>query len=153
MSALHGTFTTTGLWDDLTHLWGRVANLALTLGDDDALAQCLEMTDTTGKRLLPTGLRGHRAHVAGRIAIRDSDVAAVEPAFSEAVAAFDKWGGVPFRARAQEDLAIWLLEQGRAAVAEPLLDEVRDTYDQLGARAWRATLDARTAAVGQSVTS
>ncbi len=153
MSALHGTFATTGLWDDLTHLWGRVADLALTLGDDAALAQCLAMTDTTGKRLLPTGLRGHRAHVAARIAILAGDEAAVEPAFAEAVAAFEKWGGVPFRARAREDLAIWLLQQGRPAEAEPLLAEVRDAYEQLGARAWQAALEARTAGVGQVVTS
>ena len=35
----------TGVWDDLTHLWGPAADLAVRLGDDAAVARLVELTD------------------------------------------------------------------------------------------------------------
>jgi len=48
---------------------------------------------------------------------------------------------VPDRARTQEALARWLVAQGRAEDAAPLLAEARATYEKLGAAQWLLRLD------------
>ena len=48
---------------------------------------------------------------------------------------------VPDRARTQEALARWLIAQGRADDAAPLLAEARATYEKLGAARWLQRLD------------
>ena len=45
------------------------------------------------------------------------------------------------RARAQEELARWLVEQHRATEAEALFDAARATYTEIGATGWIAKLD------------
>ena len=54
--------------------------------------------------------------------------AAVEEPMRSAIAGFEEWGSPPMRARTQDELGRWLLENGRRADAEPLLDAARATF-------------------------
>jgi len=59
----------------------------------------------------------------------------------DGVSAFDAFGATGLRARAQEELARWLADQGRASDAAPLWEQVRTTYTDIGATGWLARLD------------
>ena len=70
MAGVELSFAVTGVWDDLTHLWGPAADLAVRLGDDAAVARLIELTDD-GRPRLPRGLQGHRELLRARLAARD----------------------------------------------------------------------------------
>lgn len=57
------------------------------------------------------------------------------------VAGLTSFGAVGDAARAEEELARWLISQDRAAEAEPLLVHVHATYEQIGAPGWLARMD------------
>ena len=66
----------------------------------------------------------------------------VETWFPEAVEEARRWGSAVWEAHACADLAAWLGEQGRHEDAAEPASRARGIYDDLGAAAWRARLDA-----------
>jgi hypothetical protein len=52
---------------------------------------------------------------------------------------------VPYRARTEAELGLWLAEQGRVDEAAPLLDSARAGYTALGASVWLERLEAQLA--------
>ena len=58
----------------------------------------------------------------------------------DALAAF---GAIGFRAKAEEELACWLVSQHRGDEAEPFMSAARETYSLIGAAGWLAEIDAR----------
>ena len=50
---------------------------------------------------------------------------------------------MPYRARTQAELGAWLIGQGRAGEAAPLLDNARAVFTQLGATAWLQKLESQ----------
>ncbi len=66
----------------------------------------------------------------------------VEADLRAGVEALGAFGAVGEQARAQEELARWLVEQDRAADAAPLVVSARETYAEIGADGWLAQLDA-----------
>lgn len=140
MAGVELSFGVTGVWDDLTHLWGPTADLAVRLGDDAVVARLVELTDD-GRPRLPRGLRGHRELLRARLAARDGLVEAAESAFTKAVEHYRAWGSAPSVAHARASLGRWLETQGRHDEAAAHLADARSTYERLGAVAWLADLD------------
>jgi hypothetical protein len=150
LSALERIFRFSGTWDDLPHFWSAAVDLVVTTGDRAAYDRLLEFTDDSQTRI-PNSLKGHRRRLEALWADRhDGDPEAVERGLSAAISAYDAWGSVVHLAMARADLGVWLTGQGRAAEAEPLLDQARATLSGIGATAWLAGLEDR---LGALVTS
>jgi len=131
-----------GTWDDLCHMWPTAVELALEAGDDVALATLLDLIDGQSNRPVSAGVRIHRKRVAGLLAIRDGEPPeVVESTLREAISEFGQWGATPYMARTQAELGAWLVDQGRAEEATPLLDAARTTFADLGASAWLEELE------------
>ena len=99
----------------------------------DELLGLIEQLPPGGLRPL---LRAHGARFGARRAALDGDATTANAAF---LAAADMYREIemPFElAVVRLEHAEWLAESGRAAEAEPLLDEARATFERLRARPW-----------------
>ena len=74
-------------------------------------------------------------------AARGDDPATVETDLRAGIAGLTAFGAIGDAARAEEELARWLISQDRADEAEPLLAHVRATYEEIGALGWLAQMD------------
>ena len=89
--------------------------------------------------VVPPHVAAQRDRLRGLLgATRGDDPAMVEADLRAGVAELTAFGAVGDAARAEEELARWLISQGRADEAEPLLAHVRATYEQIGALGWLA---------------
>ena len=79
-------------------------------------------------------MRALRAGVAG-----EEDIAA--DAYAEALAA-GRSSRDGHLAQVLAEYGMWLVECGRAAEAEPLLDEARVLFERMGAKRWLERIDA-----------
>ena len=141
--ALEKMFAFTGTWDDLPHFWTTAVDLVIETGDRVAYHRLLEFADDSQTRI-PISLKGHRLRLEALWEARHGgDPSAVERGLRDALEAYDAWGSVVHRARTQADLGVWLAGQGRAAEADPLLEQARATFTEIGATSWLAQLDAR----------
>jgi hypothetical protein len=66
----------------------------------------------------------------------------VESDLRRGIVELEAFGARGLRAQAQEDLARWLVDQGRAPEARELVDHARATYTEMGADGWLQKLDA-----------
>ncbi len=131
-----------GTWDDLCHMWPTAVELAIDAGDNAALETLIDLIDGESTRPVSVGVRIHRKRVAGLLAIRNGEPAdVVESALREAISGFEQWGAMPYTARTQTELGAWLVDQGRAEEAAPLLDSARIAFAELGASAWLEALE------------
>ena len=131
-----------GTWDDLCHMWPTAVELALEAGDNVALETLIDLIDGESNRPVSAGMRIHRKRVAGLLAIRNGESPeAVESTLREAISEFERWGAIPSMARTQADLGAWLVDQGRAAEATPLIESARAVFAGLGASAWLEELE------------
>jgi hypothetical protein len=140
MESVRRIYRASGVWDDLTHLWGPVAELAVAAGAADELAELMVLVDDNATHC-PGGLLAHRAYIDGLVAARDGDDGEVERLLRDAVERYDTWGARIYSARTQAALGRWLTSQGRPGDARPLLDQARATYTALGATRWLAELE------------
>jgi class 3 adenylate cyclase/tetratricopeptide (TPR) repeat protein len=91
-----------------------------------------------GKR--PRYLQAHALRFRARLA-NAREEPAVEAGFKAATAMFRELS-IPFWMAVTElEYGEWLMGQGRADQARPLLDEAREVFDRLGARPWLDRLD------------
>ena len=135
-------YETSGTWDDLCHMWPMAVELALEASDDAAVETLIDLIDGESDRPVSVGVRILRKRAAGLLAIRDGEPAeVVESTLHEAISELGEWGAIPFRARTQAELGAWLVDQGRAEEATPLLDAARTTFAELGASAWLTELE------------
>jgi hypothetical protein len=131
--------------DDLHVFWPVAARAALLADDrvafDEMMGHVAEERDST----LPVSVRGLRKALRAAAALRWGyhDPAEVEQDLVSGIADLEAYGGVVWRAHAQEDLATLLASQGRTEEAEPLLAAARTTYAELGATTWLARIDDR----------
>jgi class 3 adenylate cyclase len=129
------------LADEFVFHWPPLVLAALADGDPD-LAERLMAPVTTSRRALPAYLDAQRLRLQGLVrATRGDDPDKIEADLRAGVAGLTNFGAVGDAARAEEELARWLVSQGRADEAEPLLSHVRATYEQIGSRGWLAQLD------------
>jgi tetratricopeptide (TPR) repeat protein len=130
----------------LTYAIGSGLEAAFALGDDAKLDELLGIIErqSPGQR---TGLlRSYGARFSALRAARAGDVQTAEAAFA-AAARILREIEVPFElAVVLLEHAEWLVSEGRAADAQPLLDEARTTFEQLRATPWLERVAAVTAA-------
>jgi hypothetical protein len=132
-----------GLEDEFIFHWPALVQAALANGDPGLADRLMEPVTTTRAVLAPY-LDAQRLCLRGLIgAARGDDPAAVETDLRAGVAGLASFGAIGDAARAEEELARWLISQDRAAEAEPLLAHVRATYEQIGAFGWLAQVDSK----------
>ena len=152
LEAVEHVYKFSGSSDDFLLLWPAAVEVALEAGDLDLVHRLLAFADATPVGLVSPSLRAHRDRLAALVGrASGADAAEVEARMRAAVTGFDAFGAAPMRARSEETLGWWLVQDGRAPEAEPLLDRARATYAELGATQWLIGLDAgRTQSAGRS---
>ena len=116
---------------------------ALAAGDLELADRLLEPVATAQPGLVSPGVGAQWLRLRGLVgAARGADPSVVEADLRAGIEALGAFGAVGERARAQEELARWLVEQDRADDAEPLVASARATYADIGADGWLAQLDA-----------
>ncbi len=132
-----------GIGDDFAHLWPPLVEAAVAI-DDLALAErLLEPVATAAPGIVAPLVLAQSLRLRGLVgAARGDDPATVEADLRTGVAALGAFGAVGLGARAEEELARWLVDQGRGDEAAQLIDRVAATYSDIGADGWLARLNA-----------
>ena len=134
--------TLAGLEDDFMILWPPTVFAALEAGDPDLADRLLEPVAEAPSGLVPPGVAAQSLRLRGLVgAARSADPVRVEADLRAGIDALSAFGAVGESARAQEELARWLVAQDRAEEAEPLVAAARTTYADIGAQGWLAQLD------------
>jgi tetratricopeptide (TPR) repeat protein len=131
--------------DDFPHLWAWTLTWLIEAGEFDTARELLApVTAVAPIRLTPL-LAAELPWLRGSIEALDpesvADPAGIERDLRDAIAALAAFGAVPFRARAQATLGLWLTRHGRSAEAAPHLSAARETFTELRATAWLRDLD------------
>jgi class 3 adenylate cyclase/tetratricopeptide (TPR) repeat protein len=133
------------LEDDFPSLWNRAVDWTIEAGDIEAArAELAPVADAAPARLSPVlaaQLPRLRATIEAADPASSADPGRTETDLLEAIAALDRLGMVPDRARAQATLGRWLDGHGRRAEAEPYLAAARTTFTELRAHGWLRDLD------------
>jgi len=134
--------TAGGIEDDFMVLWPPLVHAALAAGDTDLAQRLLAPVATAQPGRVAPGVAAQYHHLAGLVAAaRGDDPQLVEAELRAGIAALDTFGAVGFRARAQEELARWLADNGRPDDSEQLIAQARATYQTIGATAWLHQLE------------
>jgi len=112
---------------------------AFDLGDTDKAHELLTLVEALRPGERPPLLAAHASRFRGRLAEKPAEA---EAAYRHAIDLFRELDTEFWRAVTQLEEAEWLLEQGRDADAEPLLDAARETFGNLEARPWLERADA-----------
>ena len=107
---------------------------ALEVGRRAETGRLVEMLDRRPPGHLTSYLRAHLARARGVGTAASDDAGAVEPALGDAIERFGALGSSYWRARAQTDLAGWLIDRGRSAEATVPLQAAMSALEALGAR-------------------
>ena len=86
-------------------------------------------------------LEGHRARLTARLATRRGEAEHIEPGFTRAIEIFRVIGMPFYLAVALLEDGEWLVSQGRAGEAEPLIAEARELFERLRAMPWLERAD------------
>jgi tetratricopeptide (TPR) repeat protein len=131
-----------GLEDEFVYMWPPLVEAALAAGNAELAEQLMEPVTSAAPDVVAPHVAAHCDRLRGLVrATRGEDPATVEADLRAGVAGLSSFGAVGDAARAEEELARWLISQGRAGEAEALLGEVRATYSRIGAAGWLAALD------------
>jgi len=114
---------------------------ALALGRFDAVEALLGRIDDMPSGRRPPSLVGQAARYRARLATERNEQEGVEQGFKTAESIFREYGLVFFLAAAELEHGEWLVGQGRAEEAEPLLAEAREIFERLEATPWLARCD------------
>jgi tetratricopeptide (TPR) repeat protein len=128
---------------------------AFALGRMDKVEELLARIDALRPGELAAFVDGHRSRFRARLAAVQGREREVEPGFKAAARIFLEYGLVFWLAVTQLEHGEWLVGQGRAEEAEPLLAEARDTFERLAAKPWleRAAQESPVAAESEAVTA
>ncbi len=138
---------TMGLEDEFVYIWPPLVVAALAYGDLALAQRLMEPVTAATARAVPPQVAAQRDRLRGLIrAARGEDAPAVEADLRSGVAGLEAFGAVVDAARAKQDLAGWLISQGRPDEAGPWLEQARATYAQIGALGWLARMDAEVSA-------
>lgn len=130
----HETFRTSGMLSDGFRLaWPLAMEAALAASRVDEAESLLALVADAPRGHVPPYLRAQLARCRALAAAARGDHDSVEVDLRHAVDAFRELGYPYWLARVQSDLGSWLVDQGRADEAEPLLTEAAETFTRLGA--------------------
>ncbi|HTU77848.1 MAG TPA: adenylate/guanylate cyclase domain-containing protein [Solirubrobacteraceae bacterium] len=119
--------------DAVRNAWPDTLAAALELGRLDAAAQLLELLGEQPPGHIPPYLRAQLLRGGALTAAAEGELRAVERDLGRAIEGFRALRYPYWLARAQTDLAAWLIEQDRRGEAAPLLGEATATLESLGA--------------------
>jgi class 3 adenylate cyclase/tetratricopeptide (TPR) repeat protein len=120
--------------DTVRNAWPDALQAALELGRTDAAAELLALLYEQPPGHLPPYLRAQLARGRGLLAAATGDHDTAAASLTVAVDGLRSLGYPYWLARAQTDLASWLIDQDRSSEAEPLLREACVALEALGAR-------------------
>jgi len=134
--------TAGGLDDDFMEFWPPLVRVAVDAGDLELAQRLLDPVSSASPGIVSAAVAAHLLNLRGVVgAARGDDPVDVESDLRAGVAALGQFGAVGWSARAEQDLAGWLVGQGRWADAQPHLDHVRAVYAKIGASRWLSRLD------------
>ena len=140
---LQHLLTAGGVEDDFMLLWPPLVRAALAAGDTDLAGRLLQPAVDAPTGSVSVAILGHLRNLRGLLgATRGDDPSSVEEDLRAGVMTLSEFGAVGWAARAEADLAVWLIEQGRREEATPHLERVREVYQRIGAKGWQAGFEA-----------
>jgi tetratricopeptide (TPR) repeat protein len=134
------------LEDDYPMVWTLAVDWMMDARDFAGARELLRpVADVPATRLSPI-LAAQLPRLRGAIEALDAastaDPAVVEKDLLDGIRLLDEFGAMPYRARAQATLGVWLTQQGRPADAAPYLAAARESFTELRASLWLRDLDA-----------
>jgi tetratricopeptide (TPR) repeat protein len=133
------------LEDDFPSVWNRAVDWTIEAGDLGAARELLTPVAGAARNRLNPLLAAQLPRLRGTIEALDPGSSAepevIEAELLEAIAALDRLGMVPDRARAQMTLGRWLIRENRQADAESHVTAARQSFTELRANAWLHELD------------
>ena len=109
---------------------------ALVLGRFQAVADLIDRIDAIPPGQRPPSLRAQAARYRARLAAAQGKHDGVEQGYKTAAGIFREHGLTFAMAMTELEHGEWLVGQGRAAEAEPLLAEAREIFERLEATPW-----------------
>ncbi len=119
--------------DAVRNAWPDTLDAALALGRVDAAGELLALMSDQPPGHLPPYLRAQLLRGQALVAAADGRHDDVEAWLSAAIESLRSLGYSYWLARAQTDLAAWLIDRGRSAEAAAVLSEASATLELLGA--------------------
>jgi predicted ATPase/class 3 adenylate cyclase len=118
-----------------------VCEAAFALGDVDRVEHLLSEWAMLNPAQRPKSLQANEARIAARLAALRGEGQLVERLYRNAAAHFRELGMLFWLAVSLLEHGEWLLSEGQAGQAPPLLDEAREIFERLQARPWLERLD------------
>jgi hypothetical protein len=135
--------TAVGFEDDFGVIWPHLVQAALAAEEIDLAERLLEPVATAPSGLVSPGVGAQWLRLRALVAAaRGTDPVAVEAALRAGIDALTAYGAVGEVARAQEELARWLVEQSRPDDARGAARVRPDDVPEIGAAGWLERLDA-----------
>ena len=125
---------------------------SLALGERERAVELLASVEALPPGRLAPSLLAHTARFRARLAAQDDDAVKADEGFTAAAATFREYGMVFWLAITLTEHGEWLLATDRAAEAELLLAEARETFEHLEATPWLARVEAAEAGPRAQVT-
>jgi hypothetical protein len=120
---------------------GEVLESALVLGRLEVVEELVQRIESIPPGIRPPFLVALAARFRSHLRARRGEVGAVEQGFKTAAAVLREHGLVFNLAVVLLEHGEWLLAQGDAAAAEPLIGEAREIFDRLEATPWSSRCD------------
>jgi tetratricopeptide (TPR) repeat protein len=109
---------------------------ALALGERERAEALLTPIERLPQGRLAPSLRAHATRFRARLAAEDGETRKAERGFASATATFREYGMPFWLAVTLTEHGEWLVSEGRASDAEPMLAEARETFTRLEAKPW-----------------
>ena len=141
-TTMQHTLNAHGIDDDFAHIWPRLVNAALDIGDVDLADSLLHPVETAGPGMISAEVAGHYQVLRGRVlAAQGREPNEAEAHLRRGIVALDDFGAIGLAACARQSLGEWLLTQDRIPDAEEALLHAKDTYQRIGAQGWVRRLE------------
>ena len=130
--------------DDFCWLWPPLVQAAVMAGDAPLATRLLEPVTTASEGIISAAVAAQFRYLLGSVgALRGDDPGQVEADLRAGTVALADFGAVGASARAEEELARWLIGQGRTQEAQPHIEHARAVYQDMGAVGWLHALDSQ----------